>query len=110
MREEYEALIEKRTWNLVHKKDNMNIIGTKWVLKIKIKPNGKIKRYKTRLVAQDFNQHENVDYGLIYSPVVKSSTIRIVLSLEIIFLHKFMSRMLFFQRELKEIFFIALNL
>lgn len=50
MREEYEALIEKRTWNLVHKKDNMNIIGTKWVLKIKIKPNGKIKRYKARLI------------------------------------------------------------
>jgi len=48
----------------------MNIIGTKWIFKIKRNPDGSIERYKARLVAQVYKQHENVAYGLIYSPVI----------------------------------------
>lgn len=55
-------------------KSDVNLIGTIWVFKIKRKANDTIKRYKSRLVAQGFKQHKDIDYGLIYSPVVKYIT------------------------------------
>jgi len=110
MKEEYQALIDNKTWNLVSPEQHMNVIGTKWVFKIKRKPDGTVERYKARLVAQGFKQHENVDYGLIYSPVVKSSTIRIILSLVVnncYILRQIDVKNAFLQGELKETVFIA---
>jgi len=41
---------------------------------------GSFQRHKARLVAQGFNQTEGCDYNETYNPVVKPSTIRVVLS------------------------------
>ena len=38
-------------------------------------------RYKTRLVAKDYAQREDIDYNEVLSPVVKHSSIRISLAL-----------------------------
>lgn len=80
MDEEFKVLINNKTWKLVLPNNNMNIIRTKWIFKIKRKADGSIERYKARLVAQWFKQHKDIVYELIYSPVMKSSTIRNVLS------------------------------
>jgi len=45
------ALIDNNTWELVPNSGKLNIIGTKWVSKIKRKANGTSERYKARLVA-----------------------------------------------------------
>lgn len=110
MKEEYKALIDNKTWNLVPAKQNMNVIGTKWIFKVKRKSDGTVERYKARLVAQGFKQQENIDYGLIYSQVVKSSTIRIFLSLAVnrnYRLRQIDVKNAFLQGELKEKVFIA---
>jgi len=80
---EYEALMKNKTWHLVPPQKGRNVIGCKWVYKIKRKSDGSLNRYKARLVAKGFKQRYGIDYEDIFSLVVKAATIRIVLSLAV---------------------------
>lgn len=53
---EFEALIWNKTWHLVPAPKGKNIIGCKWVYKIKRKADGSIDRYKARLVSKGYKQ------------------------------------------------------
>ena len=59
----------------------MNVIGSKWVYKAKLKVDGTLERLKARLVAKGFNQVDGLDFSKTFSPVVKPATIRVVLTL-----------------------------
>ena len=59
---------------------NINVIGSRWVFKVKQRADGSLERYKARLVAQGFNQRPGIDCGDTYSHVVKPATIRTVLT------------------------------
>ncbi|RVW43508.1 Retrovirus-related Pol polyprotein from transposon RE1 [Vitis vinifera] len=81
MQTEIAALHKNQTWDLVDRPKDVNIIGCKWVYKLKYKPDGSVDRYKARLVARGFNQTFGLDYFETFSPVVKAATIRIVLTI-----------------------------
>ncbi|XP_019052678.1 PREDICTED: uncharacterized protein LOC109114470 [Nelumbo nucifera] len=83
MSKEFQALVQNKTWNLVPYHSSMNVVGSKWVYKIKQKPDGSVDRYKDRLVAQGFTQILGVDFFGIVSPVIKPTTIRTILSLAV---------------------------
>ncbi|TQE12334.1 hypothetical protein C1H46_001987 [Malus baccata] len=81
MQEEFEALQKQGTWELVPVPQNRNVIGSKWVYKLKKDQDGKVSRYKARLVAQGFSQEHGLEYDETFSPVVRHTTVRLVLSL-----------------------------
>jgi hypothetical protein len=81
MNAEYDALLKNKIWHLVSPRQGANVTDCKWVYKIKRKSDGTIDRYKARLVANGFKQRYGIDYEDTFSLVVKSATIRLVLSL-----------------------------
>ncbi|KAM1191907.1 hypothetical protein ACFX2G_012542 [Malus domestica] len=83
MVKEFNALQRCGTWRLVPYHFSMNLFPNKWVYKIKQCVDGSIERYKARLIANGFHQQQGIDYNEMFSPVVKRSTIRFVLSLAV---------------------------
>uniref|UniRef100_A0A2N9HH13 Integrase catalytic domain-containing protein n=1 Tax=Fagus sylvatica TaxID=28930 RepID=A0A2N9HH13_FAGSY len=81
--EEFDALKKQGTWSLVLPPPHKNIVGCKWVYKLKHHSDGTIARYKARLVAKGFHQQHRVDYEETFSPVIKPPTVRLILSLAV---------------------------
>ncbi|RVW15239.1 Retrovirus-related Pol polyprotein from transposon RE1 [Vitis vinifera] len=81
MTDEYLALLRNNTWDLVPLPTDRKLIGCKWVFKVKENPDGTINKYKACLVAKGFHQIVGFDFNETFSPVVKPTTIRIVLTI-----------------------------
>ena len=61
MQSEYDAIMKTGTWSLCDLPPSKKAIGTKWVYKLKRKPDGTIDRYKARLVAKGYAQEKGID-------------------------------------------------
>ncbi|KAI5352788.1 hypothetical protein L3X38_005680 [Prunus dulcis] len=85
MTDEFNALLKNNTWTLVPSSSRHHIVGCKWVFKVKRLADGSVERYKARLVAKGFHQQYRIDYDETFSPVVKPTTIRTVLSMAVSF-------------------------
>lgn len=71
------------TWTLIPPTKDMNIVSSKWVHTVKLNPDGTVRKHRSRLVAKGFQQEEDLDYLETFSPVVRTSTIRLVLDIAI---------------------------
>ena len=80
MKDEMDSLMSNQTWELAELPPGKKALHNKWVYRIKEENYGN-KRYKARLVVKRFQQKEGVDYNEIFSPVVKLTTIRLVLKI-----------------------------
>jgi Reverse transcriptase (RNA-dependent DNA polymerase) len=81
MEEEMESMRSNNVWELVDLPEGRKAIGNKWVLKIKHLVDGSIDRYKARLVAKGYTQQEWIDYEETFSPVVRFTSIRLILAI-----------------------------
>ena len=75
MDEEMAALDENETWDLVPLPESKNVIGCKWVYKVKHNSNNTVSRYKARLVAKGYAQTYGIDYEETFSPMAKMATV-----------------------------------
>ncbi|CAH9112989.1 unnamed protein product [Cuscuta epithymum] len=80
MTDEFNALITNHARDFVPSDKTKNVVGCKWIYKTKYRSDGSVERHKARLVAQGFNQQDGVDFSETFSPVVKPTIVRLVLS------------------------------
>ncbi|CAI7734693.1 unnamed protein product [Closterium sp. NIES-54] len=80
MESELKSIEENGTWELVELPEGRKAITSKWLFKIKSDADGKIERYKSRLVAKGYQQKEKLDYKELFAPVVKPTTLRTLLA------------------------------
>ena len=83
MHEELKSLHKNNTYELMELSKSKRVLKNKWVLKRKPEPNRSQPRYKARLVVKGFSQKKDIDFEEIFSPVVKMSSIRVVLGLAV---------------------------
>eukprot|EP00253_Pinus_taeda_P035393 PITA_35393 len=85
MVDEMASLHKNEAWDLVELPAGRKPIGSKWVFKKKTNAEGKVEKYKARLVAKGFSQVPGIDFGDIFSPVAKVTSIRLLLSIAVAF-------------------------
>ena len=78
MKDEMDSLLGNQTWEFTKLPVRKKALHNKWVYRIKNEHDGS-KRYKARLVVKGFQQKEGIDFIEIFSPVMKMSTIRLIL-------------------------------
>nr|GEZ84025.1 zinc finger, CCHC-type [Tanacetum cinerariifolium] len=71
----------KKWWELMDLPPGCKPLGYKWIFKKKIKADGTIEKYKARLVIKGFRQREGLDYFDTYSPVMRITSIRMILAI-----------------------------
>lgn len=81
MQWKFYALVRNNTWILVPQPVNKNVVGNKWVFRIKKLPTERIDKNKSKVVVKVFTRKHGLDFLDAFNLVVKQITIRIVIIL-----------------------------
>jgi hypothetical protein len=78
---EYQSIIKNDVWEIVPRAKRKDVVSSKWLYKIKHAIDGSIEQHKARFVARGFSQKEGIDYEDTFSPVVRYTSIRTIITL-----------------------------
>lgn len=83
IRNELSSLISFGTWRLKRRKEvDGTISSTRWVFDIKLGQDGRIDRFKARLVARG-NEQSNNDFDETFAPVFRLDSLRILIAIAV---------------------------
>jgi hypothetical protein len=105
IRSEMDSIMSNETWEVVERPYGCKPIGSKWVFKKNLGPDGTIERYKARLIIKGYSQKEGEDFFDTYSPMARLTIIRVLLSLAAshgLLVHQMDVKTTFLNRELDE--------
>jgi hypothetical protein len=100
-----DSILSNGTWELVDRPYGCKPVGYKWVFKTKLRSDGTIDKYKTRLVGKGYNQKEDEYFFDTHSLVARLTTIHVLLSLAIshgLLVHQMDVKTTFLNGELEE--------
>eukprot|EP00253_Pinus_taeda_P036231 PITA_36231 len=80
MVDEMASLHKNEAWDLVEFLAGRKPIGNKWVFKKKTNAKGKVEKYNAQLAEKGYSQVPGIDFGDIFSPISKVTSIRLLLS------------------------------
>lgn len=83
MSSEIDAFSRNGTYDLVPRKPGHNVVGCRWLYENKFNSDGSHRCCKCRLVAKGYNQQYGCDYTETFSPVIKATTLRLVLDIAV---------------------------
>jgi hypothetical protein len=101
--------MENDVWDVVSKPKEKSLVSSKWIYKRKHVVDGSIEKYKERFVVRGFSQKEAIDYEEIFSPIIRYTSIRTILSLAIMMkwkVHQMDVKTTFLNGEIKEEFYL----
>jgi hypothetical protein len=81
MKKEIQTLIAQKTWETVPRSEATRVMKSTLVFKLKRLPDGSASKFKARYCVLGDMQQEEVDYFETYSPAVRWSTIRMLITL-----------------------------
>ena len=81
MVEEYDSIMKNQVWEVVPRPEGKQVVGSRWIYKVKNAANGSVEKYKGRFVAKGFSQKEGIAYEETFAPVARYSSIPTIISL-----------------------------
>ncbi|GKV25217.1 hypothetical protein SLEP1_g34687 [Rubroshorea leprosula] len=81
MQEELNMFEKNATWKLVDRPTNKNVLGVKWVYKVKLNSDGSLNKCKARLVVKGYSQLAGIDFTETFAPVARFDTIRLLFAM-----------------------------
>ncbi|WRX09128.1 Integrase [Theobroma cacao] len=81
IKEKLNMIVKNKTWSLVDRPKDRQLIGVKWIFKRKLNPDGTLNRYKARLVVKGYSQILGIDFQETFAPVARLDTIRLLIAL-----------------------------
>lgn len=105
MNEELDEIEKNKTWEMVPRIKNKNIIDTKWVFQNKLNEDGQAVRNKEILVCKGYAQVDSIGFEETFTPMARLEVIRIFITLVVYKNFKFYQmkmKLAFLNGELEE--------
>jgi hypothetical protein len=83
MQEEYDSITWNDVWEVVPRLEGKLVVTSRWLYKIKYAADGSIEKHKARFVVRRFSQVEGIDYDETFTPIVRYTSIRIIMAITI---------------------------
>ena len=82
IKEEMDSLLKNKTRTIVKRPQDQRVISCKWIYKRKPGiPGVEATRFKAWVIAKGYSQLEGIDYHEVFSPMVKNTSIRLILAM-----------------------------